>query len=191
MKFLDLKFIKQNQEFIISEMKSGKIFIYPTDTVYGIGCDATNSNSVQRIFEIKKRKNKPLLIIAPNLKWIFKNCEIEPRHINLIKKKLPGAYSFVIKLKNKFIISKKVLAGKDTIGIRIPKCYFSEFVEKARVPFITTSVNFSSEKTTVRIENIPEEILKKVDYVLEQDNDLLGTSSSIYDISSDDIKILR
>ena len=74
MKVLSAAFAKENKDFIVSEMKAGKIFIYPTDTVYGIGCDSTNDTAVAKIHEIKRRENKPLLVIIPNINWIEEHC---------------------------------------------------------------------------------------------------------------------
>ncbi len=79
---------------ITKEILAGKIFIYPTDTVYVIGCNALDKKAVARLKEIKKRdKNKPLSIIVPSFNWIEKYCIID---INL-KKYLPGPYTIILK----------------------------------------------------------------------------------------------
>jgi len=190
-KKISINYIKENKDFIISEIKSGKIFIYPTDTIYGIGCDATNFGAVKKIFEIKKRDSKPLLIIVPNKKWIFDNTKFNERHIDLIESKLPGPYSFIVKLKFKNLISTNILNGNDTIGVRIPKCYMSEIINEIGVPFVTTSVNISGEKAALSIDDIDDEILTQVDYVIESKENISGKSSTIIDIVCGVSMVLR
>jgi len=193
MKYLDLDYILKNLDFIIEEIRKGKIFIYPTDTVLGIGCDARNDDSVSKIFEIKKRDNKPFLIIVPNFNWIIRNCDINNDKLNFIENKLPGPYSFILKLKkNNFLtVSKKVISDNNTIGIRIPNCDFSRIVEEFGFPFITTSVNISGEKSAVNLNKVDDDILKKVDYVIDGNFNLTGNSSTIYDLTGDDIIKIR
>ena len=65
------------QDRRLAQLEQGKLFIYPTDTIYGIGCDATNADAVKLIREIKKREEKPLLIISPSLDWIKDNCILD------------------------------------------------------------------------------------------------------------------
>ena len=151
----------------IDEMKKGKIFIYPTDTIYGIGCNALNSKSVEKIRELKNREEKPFSVIAPNKKWIIENCETD----NSVKKwikKLPGKYTLILKLKNKKCICEKTNNDSGTLGIRIPQHWFSKLVEEANVPFVTTSVNLSGELPANSLENINKEIKDKVDYVIDE-----------------------
>lgn len=77
MKQVSKQEVLDNIDFYISEMTAGKIFIYPTDTLFGIGCDATNAAAVEKIFNIKQRQaNKSLLFIVPSLQWIADNCTL-------------------------------------------------------------------------------------------------------------------
>ncbi|GAG45638.1 unnamed protein product, partial [marine sediment metagenome] len=77
--------IIKKKEIEIRKLRNS-VFIYPTDTIYGIGCNALNSKLVKRIRRIKKRDNKPFSVIAPSKKWIYDNCEVDRK----ILKKLPG-----------------------------------------------------------------------------------------------------
>src|SRR5271157_1357136 len=141
------------------EILAGKIFIYPTDTIYGIGCDAYNKKSVEKIREIKKRDQKPFSIIAPSIEWIKENCIV---NIDL-KKYLPGAYTLILKKKEKDFLS--YVSEVETIGIRIPDNSFTKEIQESNVPFVTTSVNFSGEKPANKIEEITKEIIEEVDFV--------------------------
>jgi len=156
---------------ITEDILKGKIFIYPTDTIYGIGCNALNELSVEKIKEIKGRdRNKPLSIIAPGIDWVKKHCIVD---VNL-KKYLPGPYTIILKKKDpKFLIH---VSNVDTIGIRIPNSKFSKNVAEAGVPFITTSVNFSGEPFAKSVKEVAKEILTKVDRVI--DGGVLGGSPS-------------
>ena len=191
MKKISKKFVLKNKEFIISEMKEGKIFIYPTDTVYGLGCDATNLDSVDQIYDIKRRESKPLLIIAPSKEWIYENCSFFENHENLIKTKLPGQYSFIVGLKNRELVSLNLMGTLKTLGVRIPDCFFSDIVNEFGLPFITTSVNFSGETPAIKANEINQEILDNIDYLIEDDKELSGSSSRIMDITKKEIKIIR
>lgn len=146
----------------IEDIKNGAIFIYPTDTIYGLGCDATNSESVQLIKKIKYReKDKPMSVIAPSAKWIKDNCVVDDA---LLKKYLPGPYTLILKKKNPAFL--KEVSSNDSLGVRIPDSEFTKLVEKSGRPFITTSVNFTGEPFAVKISDIPPQILDMVDIII-------------------------
>jgi L-threonylcarbamoyladenylate synthase len=146
----------------VEDIKNGAVFIHPTDTIYGLGCDATNSESVQMIKNLKYRdKDKPMSIIAPSLSWIKEHCEVSDK---LLKKYLPGPYTLILKKKDpKFM---KDISSNDSLGIRIPDCEFTKLVKKAGVPVISTSVNFAGEPFAVRISDIDHKILDAVEIVI-------------------------
>lgn len=145
----------------IEDIKHGAIFIYPTDTIYGLGCDATNEESVRRIREIKRKDVKPMSVIAPSIEWIKENCEVED---DLLQKYLPGPYTLILKKKDKDFL-KEVSSG-DTLGVRIPDSEFTKLVSEAGVPFITTSVNFTGEPFAIKISDIPKEILDLAEIII-------------------------
>ena len=157
---------KENKRDLIKDILMGKIFIYPTDTIYGLGCNALNEIAVNKIRLLKQRETKPFSIIVPNLDWIRENCVINEKIENHLKK-LPGPYTFFLNLKNKKIFPENVNpTGNGTIGIRIPKRWFSEIISEANRPFITTSVNLSGEPFMVNLEDLNETIRSNVDYII-------------------------
>ena len=101
-------------EEAIEKIKSGNIFIYPTDTIYGLGCDATNETAVNQIHSLKERTSKPFSVWAPSIGWIRKNCVVDKRAEQWLTK-LPGPYTFILKLKNKNAVAKSVVQGMSTI----------------------------------------------------------------------------
>ncbi len=142
---------------------SGKIFIYPTDTIYGLGCNAEDEQAVEKIKQIKTRdRDKPLSIIAPSKEWIKQNCIVEVE----LDKYLPGPYTLILKKKNPNFLNQ--VSPTEYIGIRIPACSFSNQVKQAKVPFITTSVNLSGEAFVTSIKEIPKQILEKADIVIDE-----------------------
>jgi len=133
------------------------VFIYPTDTIYGIGCDASKSRLVKRIRRIKKRDKKPFSVIAPSKKWILENCKADRK----LLKKLPGPYTLIFKLKKK-AVAKEVNLG-DSIGVRIPKHWISKVVKKLGFPIVTTSVNITGKKPMTSLKEFEK---LKVDLIL-------------------------
>lgn len=158
---------------LVKEILDGKIFIYPTDTVYGLGCNALDEEAVSKIKEIKKRdKNKPLSVIAPSVEWIKENLIVDVD----LSKYLPGPYTLILKKKDgKFL--DHVSKG-DSLGVRIPDNDFTRKIQKSRVPFITTSVNLSGEMAVKKISEVPEVIREKVDFVIDE-GELSGKASML------------
>lgn len=162
---MNIKILKQ-------EILKGKVFIYPTDTIYGIGCNALNERAVNKIRRIKRRDKKPFSVIAPTFQWVKEKCIVNFD----LKKYLPGAYTIILKKKEPSFLNW--VSDKETLGIRIPNHSFTKKIQKINVPFITTSVNFSGEKPFSSIDEIPKEILNKVDYIINEGK-LSGSPSTL------------
>jgi L-threonylcarbamoyladenylate synthase len=144
------------------EILKGKIFIYPTDTIYGIGCNALNQASVKKIRNIKQRDQKPFSIIAPSFDWIEQNCIVD---INL-KKYLPGPYTIILKKKDPKCLPW--VSDTDTLGVRIPKSKFCKEIQKTKLPFITTSVNISGQMPANSITEVSKDLKGKVDFIIDE-----------------------
>jgi L-threonylcarbamoyladenylate synthase len=173
--------VKNEEIDVDSEILKGKIFIYPTDTIYGIGCDATNEIAVKKIKQIKSRDgDKPLSVIAPSFEWIENNFIV-----NLdVKKYLPGPYTLLLKKKD--INFLKWISLNDRVGVRIPTNDFTKKIQKSNLPFVTTSVNFSGEPFAISLNDIKKEIRDQVDYLIEGEN--LSGKPSILIIDGLEIK---
>jgi tRNA threonylcarbamoyl adenosine modification protein (Sua5/YciO/YrdC/YwlC family) len=148
-----------NLELFSKKVIEGAIFIYPTDTIYGIGCSALNEESVKKIREIKNRPNNPFSVIAPSKEWIKNNCDVDNLDI------LPGPYTLIAKLKNSVVV-KEVNLGQETLGVRIPDHWISNVVTKLKIPIVTTSVNKAGEQFMTSLEDLDEEIKGKVDFLI-------------------------
>jgi len=187
-KLITKKQFLERQDYFISEMRKGKIFIYPTDTIYGIGCNALKINSVKKIRSIKK-SDKIFSIIVPSGSWIKSNCIINSS-IKKWLKKLPGSYTLVLKLKNNKAISNIVNNSSETIGIRMPNNWFYDIVKKSGIPFVTTSVNITGNSYLTDIHLIGDYIKLKVDYIIDGGK-LNGKPSTVVDLTGFIAKIIR
>lgn len=183
-------FLKNKKEYI-EEIKNGKIFIYPTDTLFWIWSSIYSKESVDKIFELKQRENKPLSIIVPSFEWIEENCIVNEEKLARIKDCLPWAYSFVLELKDKILLYERITNGFWSVSVRIPDSWFTEVIKEAWVPFITTSVNISWEPSAVKISDIPESIISGVDYVVDGEDELSWKWSTIIDLRGEKEVILR
>ncbi len=170
-----------NKETLLNLVKKGAIFIYPTDTIYGIGCDATNSSSVKHIRALKQREEKPFSVIAPSKKWITTHCAIP--EIQVLEK-LPGPYTLIAELKDKKGICNEVNYGLTTLGVRIPAHWISEFIAELGRPLVTTSVNLSGKPNAATLEELKE---FDVDFIIFEGSKT-GKPSTLINTVTGDIK---
>ena len=173
-------------EEVIERIKQGLIFIHPTDTIYGLGCDATNGKAVAKLRQLKKRPGNPFSIWAPSLQWIEENGVITAEAKEW-RKKLPGPYTLILQLKNKKAVSGVVNDHSANIGVRLPNHWFGRVVEKLGVPIVTTSANKAGEKFMTALENLDPEIAARVDFmVAEGVKD--GRPSKIIDLTTGKVR---
>ena len=177
------EFLKRQNEFA-KRVLAGAVFVYPTDTIYGVGCDARNAEAVATVRALKNRPDTPLSVIAPSKIWIEENCVLLEEAKKWLEK-LPGPYTLVLKMK-KPCVSDNV--SRDTLGVRIPDSWFSEFVSELGVPVVTTSVNKHGERPMTSIEDMEKGIAEGVDFVV-YDGPLKGRPSVLIDLTGPDAKI--
>lgn len=183
------EFIIQQDKWL-ADVKNGAVFVYPTDTIYGIGCNALLSSAIKRIREIKEREDLPFSIIAPSKEWIRQNCVVSKKSEEWLDK-LPGPYTLILKLKNSKVVAKEVAPGKDSIGIRIPDHWISKIVQRLNVPIITTSVNVSGESFATSVETIEEDITGKIDFAVDE-GEKKGRPSTIVNLENEkEVKIIK
>ncbi len=155
----------KNKKKILNGIKNGLVFIYPTDTIYGIGCDATNDRAVTKIREAKKRDKKPFSVMAPSKEWISRNCTVN----NLAKKwikKLPGLYTLILKLKNRKAIARNVNLGSRKIGVRIPRNWSALIAKELNKPIISTSANITGETYMTSLKDLNHFVKERVDLII-------------------------
>lgn len=180
-------------EKLLETLKSGGIILYPTDTIWGIGCDATDDEAVMKIFKLKNRdQNKPLIILV----------ESEKRLQDLVE--VPAVAWDIMDLSEKPItivydapkgISKNLLAEDGSIGIRLVKDEFCKrLISKLNKPIVSTSANFSGEKSPKSFADISQKLINEVDAVAEDQINRVSKweASSIIRVWNDGrIKVIR
>jgi L-threonylcarbamoyladenylate synthase len=164
---------------VISEMAKGSVFIYPTDTIYGLGCNALSLEAVEMIRQIKGTGN-PFSVIAPSMEWIEENLVV--KFPGYLKKMLPGPYTLIMEKKDPAFL--KEASPTSTLGVRVPDHDIVTLVGEAGVPFVTTSVNISGYPYTRRIKDTPEEILEGVDVIIDS-GPISGKPSRIMDLTGE------
>ena len=180
-------------EHLVATLKAGGTILYPTDTIWGIGCDATNVDAINKIFEIKKRdKSKSMIILVENekrLQDLVEVPEIAWDIMDLSEKPVTLIYDQPQGL------PKELLAEDGSIGIRMVKDLFLiKLISKLNKPLVSTSANLSGQISPMKFSDISKEIISAVDAVAEHDHDKVSkyTASSILRIWSDNrIKVIR
>lgn len=178
-----------NEVKLLENIKKGAVFIYPTDTIYGIGCNAQKEETVKKIRQIKNRHDMPFSVIVPSKEWIKENCVIDKKAQEWIAK-LPGPYTLILKLKNKKVVANNVSLGKDTLGVRIPDHWISKVVQNLNIPIITTSVNKSGEDFASSIEEIDHSIKSEVDFAIDE-GEKRGRPSTIINLETEEVQIKK
>jgi L-threonylcarbamoyladenylate synthase len=171
---------------IEGRIAKGEIFIHPTDTIYGIGCNALISKSVQKIRKIKERPDTPFSIMAPSIEWIREHCIITKK-IEKYLKELPGQVTLILKTNNQ-PVAPEVSPGSDTLGIRIPKHWFHFIIEDLEIPIITTSVNKVGKTFMTSLDDIDPEIQKEIDFVIDEGKKE-GRPSKIIHLEGEEVKV--
>lgn len=172
---------KEDLNQALETLKNGGLILYPTDTIWGIGCDATNAEAVEKVFALKGRdKNKSMLILLHNdnqlASYVKDIPEVAYELIEATDRPMTIIYSGA---KN---LAENAIAEDGSIGIRIVNHPFCEqILQRFRKPIISTSANISGQSTATFFDEISDEIKDGVDYIVKfgQDNTSKGKPSII------------
>ncbi len=163
----------------IEILKSGGIILYPTDTLWGIGCDATNEKAVEKIYKIKKREDsKSMLVLMENPALLERYVDDVPEIawdlVEVATTPLTVIYS------NAKNLAKNLIAEDGSIGIRFTKeAFTTQLLQRFRKPLVSTSANISGEKSPAFFDEISDEIKKQMDYIVEfRQDDIAPTQPS-------------
>ncbi|WP_302374000.1 L-threonylcarbamoyladenylate synthase [Alistipes timonensis] len=147
-------------------MRGGGIILYPTDTVWGLGCDATNAAAVERIYRLKRSENKKSMLV------LCASADMTVRYVN----KAPGVAFEVMELATSPLtailpgaagVAENLIPEEGTLGVRIPDHEFCRrMLAGLKKPIVSTSANISGEATPVELQDVAKEIVDGVDFVV-------------------------
>ncbi len=176
----------------VNFLQKNKTILYPTDTVYGIGCDATNEKAVAKIYKIKQRaESKSLIILVNSFEMLQDYVEYIPTKI--IEYLQSATNPTTVIYNNPKNLAKNVVANDNTIAIRIvTKGFVYDLLNKFKKPIVSTSANISGEPTPKDFKSISKSIIKNVDYVVSLPNQTnTKKTSTIIKLIDDEIQFLR
>lgn len=193
MEFFDLHPVTPQQRLIqkaAEVIKQGGIIIYPTDTVYGLGCDIFNKEALERLFQIKNDAiTKMFSFVCADLKDIAKYAKVSDYAYRTMKHLLPGAYTFVLPAAKD--VPKKLWSKRKTVGIRVPNNEVSLAIARAvGNPIISTSVTNRKGEVLSDVDEIKAIFNPLVDLMLSVGN-LSNQPSSVIDLSNGTPEVLR
>lgn len=178
---------------IANALKEGKLVIFPTDTVYGIGTNAYDGEACEKIYQVKGRpKYKPLLILISEISMLEKIVNyISPAEQKLIDTFWPGPLTMKFKKKGD-IFPDIISAGDEYIRVRlIAKGLMHNLIQTAGVPIVAPSANLSGNSTGTKMENIIKEFHSKVDYILDYGDIENDTVSTIVQVEDEKVVVIR
>lgn len=178
----------------IEVLREGGLILYPTDTVWGIGCDATNEEAVQKIYALKRSQDKKSMLC------LMRDADMIVRYVN----KAPGIAFEVMALSDKPLtailpgavgVAESLIPETQTLGVRIPQHDFCQaLLRKFGKPIVSTSANISGEPTAKRLKEVAQEIINGVDYVVNprfEGKPTLKPSSIIAFGEGSEVEIIR
>jgi len=175
---------------VVELLKDGGVIAYPTDTIYGIGCDIYNKKALERIYMLKGRdRNKPMSFVCSDLGHITEFAKVPNYAYRIMKRFLPGPYTFVLEASSQ--VPKMLMPKRKTVGIRIPDNNIAlSIVRMLGNPIISTSANISGEK----VISDPYEIDMYLGKLLDMTVDggiLSGDASTVIDLTGNAPVVLR
>ena len=171
-------------------VRKGGLVIYPTETVYGLGCDPLNIRAVKRIFEVKGARDKPLPVLASDIEHAEKIAHLSGKAKQVAARFWPGPLTLV--LPKTTILPGIVTSNLDSVGIRVPKHNIAiQLIHLSHGLLIGTSANKTGEKPPRSAQEAANQIGDEVDMILDGGPATFGLSSTIVDLTSERPRILR
>ncbi len=174
----------------VETLREGGIVIYPTDTVYGIGCDLFNKRGIDRIYEIQRRdRKKPLSFVCADLKDISRYARVGDDAYKIMRRLLPGPYTFVLEASR--IVPKTILPKRLTTGIRVPDNRICQaLVTELGSPIINASVKDENGELLSDPRIIEELFGKRVDIIIDG-GIIAAEPSSVISILDGGVEVIR
>ncbi len=175
---------------VVEALKAGEIIAYPTDTVYGIGCDLFNKGAIDKVYRIKgKQRNKPLSFICSDLSDISNYAYVQDYAYKIMKRLLPGPYTFILQATK--LVPKTVMTKQKTVGIRVPDnnvCL--EIIKNLGHPIINTSITRDEDRLFEDADSIREIYGHQLTYIIDGGR-IVAEHSTVVDLTGETPVILR
>ena len=182
----------ENIKKAADSIKSGKLVIFPTETVYGIGADGLNSNAINDIFKAKGRKNdNPLILHVSSIDMVYRIAKnIGEIELKLMNKFFPGPLTIIFDKKE--CVPYEATGGLDTVGIRMPSNIIAnKLIEYSDTPIAAPSANVSGKPSGTNISDIIDELGDKVSVIIDEGDTKIGVESTVVRVIDNKIHILR
>ncbi|MEK6197996.1 MAG: L-threonylcarbamoyladenylate synthase [Desulfobacterales bacterium] len=176
---------------IAEKLRSGAVICYPTDTVYGIGCDIFNQKAIKKIFQIKQRaKHKPFSFMCSSLKNVNDYGHVSNMAYRIMKKALPGPFTFVLSASK--LVPKIMITKQKTVGIRVPDNNIClALIEELGNPILTTSAILDKEGAPLSEAYEFDELLGNMVDLIIDGGMVFPDPSTIVSFTGDEPEILR
>jgi tRNA threonylcarbamoyl adenosine modification protein (Sua5/YciO/YrdC/YwlC family) len=173
-------------------LRSGGIVIYPTDTVYGLGCSIADKNAIERIYLIKgQRLNKPFSFVCSDLTHISEYANVSNMAFKTMKRMIPGAYTFILPAGRMQRLPKILISRRKTVGIRVPASPITHaIIKELGHPILSTSVTIESGELLNDPDLIVEHFNNVVDMIIDA-GVLRSEPSSVIDLTGDSPVVVR
>jgi len=186
-----LEFSLEAAELAGEVVKSGGLIIYPTDTVYGIGCNPLDEEAVKRIHDVKKRTGKPFPILVDGIESARKLGAFDEFSLKLACKLWPGPLTIIVKATEK-LSGSAALFGGDTVGLRIPSSVQAlEIIRRAGGALIGTSANLTGKPAPKSFKEIEKQLIESVELAINGGRCVLGKPSTVIEIKDRKVRVLR
>jgi tRNA threonylcarbamoyl adenosine modification protein (Sua5/YciO/YrdC/YwlC family) len=175
---------------VIDNVREGGLIAYPTDTVYGIGCDLFNKASIERIYQIKKMpRYKPLSFVCADLKDISRYAQVSNTAYKVMKRLIPGPYTFILAATR--LVPKIMLTRRRTVGIRVPDNNIClALVQELGSPIISTSASVTKDEIMSNPADIEQKFGHSLGLVIDG-GELMSEVSSMIDLSEEAPRVIR
>jgi L-threonylcarbamoyladenylate synthase len=170
-------------------IRKGALVIFPTDTVYGLGCDPFNENAIVRILEVKRRESKPMPLLSSSIETVRRVAILTPAARKLADLFWPGALTLV--LEPKIIFNRNLMNRRGEVGFRIPRSPFArKLASEVGGIIVGTSANISGRPAASTLKEALRQLGSKVDLAVNGGK-LPGTPSTVVSFVCDDVKVVR
>lgn len=187
-----VKCLKEAIEEAANVITKGGLVVYPTDTVYGLGCDPFNAEAVKKVFLLKKRSDRPLPVLVSRLDLAEKLVDLGEVGRALASRFWPGALTIVAQLKKDVAIPEALTCGLKTLGVRIPNhtCALS-LLERVGGFLVGTSANRSGDPSPLTLEEVIKSLGGGADLYIDGGKATLGKESTVVEVFGETIKVVR